>query len=115
MFLDVFFFCGDPFLRKKGRACKSSMVSDHGQTMVSDHASATGGLREAEADLAPQRMRPTASRAPDGGVGAWREPALLTPPRGLRSGTGNAAPVTSLNKIRANAPLEPASRCLRGC
>ena len=72
-------------------------------------ASATGGLRGAEVDLAPPwRKRPTASRDPDGGVGAWRRPALLTPPRGLRSGLGSATPVTSLNNTKANAPLEHA-------
>ena len=79
-------------------------------------ASATGGLQVAGADLAPLwGMRPTTSRAPGRGVGAGREPALLMIPRGLRSGPGIAALVTSLNKIKALAPREPTSLQLRGC
>ena len=73
-----------------------------------DLASATGGLRVAGADLAPLwGTRPTTSRAPEGRVGAGREPAILMTPRGLRSGPGNAALVTSLNNKKATAPREP--------
>ena len=70
----------------------------------------------AKVDLAPLRgTRPSTSRAPGGGVGAWREPALLTSPRGLRSGPGYATAVTSLIKIKAKAPRELASLRLRWC
>ena len=79
--------------------------------VVKMEAFATGGLRVAKADIAPrQGMRLTASRVSGEGVGAGCKPTSLTPPRGLRSGMGMAAPVTSLNNTRANAPLEPASR-----
>ena len=57
------------------------------------NASTTGGLRGAEVDLAPPwRKRPTASRDPDGGVGAWRRPALLTPPPGTTEWAGECHP-----------------------
>ena len=76
----------------------------------------TGSIQGAETDLAPlARTRQTASRDPDGGVGAWRKPALLTSPRGLRNGPGYAAPVTPLIKTRAYAPLELGSLFHRGC
>ena len=96
------------------KSLTKSLAKSLGESLAK--STATGGLQGTEVDLAPQpRTRQTTSQDSDGGVGAWRKPALLTPPRGLRNGPGYAALVTSLIKPRAYEPLELASLWLRGC
>ena len=88
------------------RGCQS----DYGR-VTRNIPTATGGFQGAEADLAPLPSQSGPGRRSWGVERAGAPDA----PRGLRSGPGYAALVTSLIKTRAYAPLELASLWLRGC